>query len=97
MDGNEPVFILCWRVSEDVPRQVHLPGSTKQPCSECGELVWASPSTLVLQETEDAKLVCNQCHKVIDPEGKVPFQDFTPAQRAEIETVIRLVRMRRFN
>lgn len=76
----EPEILLATRVSR---RSYVVPGSLKLKCSQCGQLVWLAPSSLlILHDNPGMKVLCTECPMPATPDK---IQAPTPAQLSEIE------------
>ena len=75
--------LMCQLVSF---RGYVVPGSLPDKCSECGELVWVSPSSLLaLHDNPGMEILCVPCSLTELKQGKhIDIQDITPAQIEEI-------------
>jgi hypothetical protein len=85
MNEKESAILICQLVSHGSPI---IPGSIKDICSKCGEPVWVSPSSLLLQhDNPGVPIYCVGCtlklpHTWLVDAEIVPFNS---AQIADLE------------
>lgn len=80
----EGKYLMCQPVSF---KGYVVPGAVPEKCSDCGVLVWVSPSSLIiLHDNPDIEIFCMPCARAKmekDPDFKV--EDISPAQAGEIQ------------
>ena len=64
-----------------------VPGAVPEKCSKCGDLVWVSPSSLlILHDRPDMEIVCMPCAVAEMKKGPdFEVENITPAQAGEIQ------------
>ena len=69
-DEEDELVVLCFKVlTLPVPM---VPGCSKVPCVECGQMVWISPATLAHVADKPHKISCAECvSKNPDPDMQV--------------------------
>ncbi len=79
----EPVSIICAPVTF---KGYVTPGSIRDKCPQCGELVWVSPSSwLILHDNPGSAIICLRCAAAELPLVESPTMlDPTPAQLDEV-------------
>ena len=61
--SKEPEYILCSKVSESKG----VTGSTVTHCVKCDTALWFAPSSHTLMLEHNAKPICFDCAKAMDP------------------------------
>jgi len=68
-----------------------VPGGLPEKCSKCGELVWVSPSSLlILHDNPGIETLCIPCTLAqMKKDGEFEIEGITPAQAEEIGEYLR--------
>ena len=63
-----------------------VPGGLPEKCSKCGELVWVSPSSLlILHDNSGIEILCVPCTLAqMKKDGEFEIEGINPAQAEEI-------------
>lgn len=79
---NEDGIVVARKCS-DITKPME--NSTREKCSECGDLVWVTPATLQLSKRKGYRIVCVKCLVKIAPDGETAVEPLTDDQKREIE------------
>jgi hypothetical protein len=80
-DEDEEVVVLCFKVLT-MPRPA-VPGCSKVPCSECGQMVWISPATTAHMADKPHRICCAEC-VASNPDPDMQVMPPSDGQIAEI-------------
>jgi len=71
-----------------------VPGGLPEKCSECGQPVWVSPSSLlILHDNPGTIILCVPCAIAqMEGDGELKIEDITPAQAEEIKEYLKEMR-----
>ena|SRR5215813_164673 len=84
---EEPQFIICNRVSDNLPP---VAGSTITNCCMCDAALWISPTGGPIMGQTEARPICLRCVEAKAKAGEpVEFAPMSDAQKAELRAELR--------
>ena len=67
-----------------------IPGAVKEPCAECGQLVWVGPSAATIPGKK--RLICKDCFLAEYPVRELEIEPPTEAQIEELSKATGMTR-----